>query len=110
MNMKHYQSLAHTTSLNTKIGNDTLAYPVLGLANEAGEVAGKLKKLYRDKNGIVDDDFRDMMIGELGDVLWYLAETCSQLNITLDLVAKENLSKLFSRMEKGTIKGNGDKR
>jgi hypothetical protein len=28
-----------------------IVYPTLGLANEAGEVAGKIKKIFRDKGG-----------------------------------------------------------
>ena len=108
MEFSKYQSQAHTTSLNTKIGNDSLIYPVLGLSNESGEVAGKFKKLFRDKNGIVDDEFKKIITGELGDVLWYLSEICSQLNISLDDIANHNIEKLFDRKNRNVIKGDGD--
>lgn len=110
MNFGKYQIAAATVSLNTKIGTSNLAYPVLGLANEAGEVCGKVKKLFRDRNGIPDDEFNKMLISELGDVLWYLSETCTQFNISLDDVANYNIKKLFDRKDRGVIKGDGDNR
>jgi NTP pyrophosphatase (non-canonical NTP hydrolase) len=110
MNFEEYQTRSHTTSLNTQIGDSSIVYPILGLTNEAGEVAGKLKKLFRDKNGIIDQDFKNMMIGELGDVLWYLSETCTQLGIKLSDIAVANIDKLESRKDRGVIKGSGDNR
>jgi len=110
MNFEEYQTRAHATSLNTKIGDSTIVYPILGLANEAGEVAGKLKKLFRDKGGIVDQEFKDMMIGELGDTFWYLSETCTQLGISLESIADSNIQKLESRKARNVIKGSGDNR
>jgi len=87
-----------------------IVYPTLGLANEAGEVAGKVKKIFRDKNGEISEEDRQALKGELGDVLWYLAQICTELNLSLEEVAEENLSKLFSRLERGQIKGEGDHR
>jgi len=110
MDFREYQELAHSTSLNTEINGDKLVYPILGLANEAGEVAGKLKKLFRDKNGVVDDEFKKMISSELGDVLWYLSETAIQLDIDLSTIATINIDKLFKRKEEGKIKGSGDNR
>jgi NTP pyrophosphatase (non-canonical NTP hydrolase) len=110
MTFKEYQKLAHTTSLNTTVGGSGFVYPVLGLTNEAGEVAGKTKKLFRDKAGLIDEESREQMVGELGDVLWYLAECCTQLGIDFERVASSNLTKLFDRKERGKIQGSGDKR
>lgn len=105
-----YQFRAHVSSLNADVNGDRLVYPVLGLANEAGEVAGKVKKLFRDKGGRLDDADREALKAELGDVLWYLAEICTQVGIDLTDVAEYNLMKLASRMERGAIQGNGDNR
>jgi NTP pyrophosphatase (non-canonical NTP hydrolase) len=85
-------------------------YPTLGLTNEAGEVAGKIKKIFRDKAGEFSPAEREALKGELGDVLWYLAQVCTELEISLDEVAKHNLEKLFSRQERGKIGGGGDNR
>ena len=105
-----YQYRAHLSSLNADVNGNLLVYPVLGLANEAGEVSGKVKKLFRDKGGILDDADRQALTAELGDVLWYLAEVCTQAGIELADVANDNLVKLASRMERGTIQGSGDNR
>lgn len=87
-----------------------IVYPTLGLANEAGEVAGKIKKIFRDKGGVIDDADRQALKYELGDVLWYLTQICTELNLTLEEVAAANLEKLFSRQARGQIRGEGDER
>jgi NTP pyrophosphatase (non-canonical NTP hydrolase) len=87
-----------------------IVYPTLGLANEAGEVAGKVKKIFRDKGGQIGEDDRQALKGELGDVLWYLTQICTELDLTLEEVARANLEKLFSRQERGQIRGEGDER
>jgi NTP pyrophosphatase (non-canonical NTP hydrolase) len=90
--------------------NSPLVYPTLGLANEAGEVAGKVKKIFRDKGGHISEEDREALKLELGDVLWYLTQICTELNLPLQEVAATNLEKLFSRLERGQIQGNGDAR
>lgn len=87
-----------------------IVYPTLGLANEAGEVAGKIKKLFRDKAGRITDADRASLKMELGDVLWYLAQICTELDLDLAEVASANLAKLRSRTERGAIGGDGDER
>jgi NTP pyrophosphatase (non-canonical NTP hydrolase) len=87
-----------------------IVYPTLGLANEAGEVAGKIKKIFRDKGGVIDDADRQALKYELGDVLWYLTQICTELDLTLEEVATANLEKLFSRQARGQIRGEGDER
>ena len=83
---------------------------MLGLTNEAGEVAGKVKKIFRDKDGIIGEAERQPLKCELGDVLWYLAQVCTELDLSLDDVAEHNLEKLYSRLERGKIGGEGDNR
>ena len=87
-----------------------IVYPTLGLVNEAGEVAGKVKKIFRDKGGQISEEDREALKYELGDVLWYLAQICTELNLPLSEVATANLEKLFSRLERGQIQGEGDTR
>lgn len=87
-----------------------IVYPTLGLTNEAGEVAGKIKKIFRDKGGQISEQDRQALKAELGDVLWYLAQICTELDLSLEEVAQANLQKLFSRLERGQIRGDGDSR
>ena len=85
-------------------------YPALGLVEEAGEVAGKYAKAVRDCNGNIDADRREAIKKELGDVMWFVAELCTQLDLTLEDVMAANIEKLTSRKNRGVIKGSGDNR
>jgi NTP pyrophosphatase (non-canonical NTP hydrolase) len=87
-----------------------IVYPTLGLASEAGELAGKVKKIFRDKGGAISPEDREALKHELGDVLWYLTQIATELDLTLEEVAGTNIRKLFSRLERGQIKGEGDNR
>jgi NTP pyrophosphatase (non-canonical NTP hydrolase) len=87
-----------------------IVYPALGLASEAGEVVGKIKKIFRDKGGTISTDDRAALKDELGDVLWYLTQICTELGVTLDEVASANVAKLAARSARGTIGGDGDRR
>ena len=87
-----------------------LAYPALGLAGEAGEVAEHAKKAIRDDGGEVSDERRAAMAKELGDVLWYVAQLATELDLTLDEIADQNLEKLLSRQRRGVLSGSGDDR
>lgn len=108
MDMDKYQAEASTTA---KYPEDSgLVYCVLGLASEAGEVAGKLKKAIRDENGVLSESRKEDLLSELGDVLWYCAMVALELDATLSSVAQANLSKLFDRKDRGVIGGDGDKR
>ena len=109
MNFTDYQTKSRKTAKYPPIGHPVI-YPVLGLANEAGEVAGKVKKIFRDKDGVIGAAEREALQGELGDVLWYLAQVCTELGLSLDEVAEHNIEKLYSRLERGTIGGDGDNR
>ena len=109
MDFKTYQKKARKTALYPNLGSNAV-YPTLGLVGEAGEVAEKVKKVIRDKNGIFDDESKNGIMKELGDVLWYLSNLCTEFNFNLDEVALKNLEKLKSRKIKGTISGSGDDR
>jgi len=80
----------------------------LGLNGEAGEVAEKLKKILRDKNGEFSQDDKFKIAMELGDVLWYLSDIAFELGFTLENVAILNIQKLSSRKDRDKIHGEGD--
>jgi len=109
MDFETYQKESRKTAAYPEIGYNFI-YPTLGLAGESGEVVEKIKKLVRDKNGAVDEKVKQEITEELGDVLWYLSQLATELNLSLDEIANENLKKLFSRLERNKIQGDGDNR
>ena len=105
----------------TALTRGKLWYYGLGIAGEAGEVADKIKKLYREgkvyENHDGDDVFlrldaeeRAALVKELGDVLWYLAAVARLLDVSLSDVAHANLKKLYDRLQRGVMFGSGDER
>lgn len=108
MEFDAYQSGARRTAVYAE--RHRVVYPALGLASEAGEVAGKIKKVLRDQDGDFAAAPLDALEDELGDVLWYLAVLASDLGLSLDEIARRNLDKLRSREARGTIGGSGDER
>lgn len=109
MKFNEYQEAALKTSVYPGMGNN-LSYPALGITGEAGEIADKVKKLIRDKNGIMDETDRKEMLKEAGDVLWYLAALATELKSTLSEIAQMNLEKLADRKARGVLHGSGDNR
>ena len=108
MNMNYYQELAVETSVYDR--DLAVIYPAMGLAGEVGEVLNKIKKVYRDDGGEMTFEQREGIAKELGDVMWYLANLASDLNVTLAECASGNLSKLASRKSRGVLGGSGDDR
>jgi len=109
MEINDYQAKSRATAGYPSIGHGVI-YPTLGLVNEAGEVAGKIKKVFRDKGGKINEETREALKAELGDVLWYLAQVATELGLSLDEIAESNLAKLLDRQARGKIQGDGDTR
>jgi NTP pyrophosphatase (non-canonical NTP hydrolase) len=106
LELNDFQELCTTTAIYPKdVG---IEYCALGLVSEVGEVAGKMKKFLRGDFTI--DVLIDGMYRELGDVLWYVAMLAEELDVPLDDLAADVLSKLQARKAAGTIKGDGDNR
>jgi NTP pyrophosphatase (non-canonical NTP hydrolase) len=108
MEFHEYQRLSRRTAEYPR--EAWLAYPALGLAGEAGELAEHAKKAIRDDAGSISDERRAAMAKELGDVLWYVAQLASELGLELEDVAQANLEKLRSRQRRGVLSGSGDDR
>jgi NTP pyrophosphatase (non-canonical NTP hydrolase) len=109
MDLSDYQRRSRATAVYPDAGAN-LTYPALGLCGEAGEVAEKVKKAIRDDGGVLTDERRDALAGELGDVLWYVAQLATEAGLDLDVVAAGNLVKLRSRQERSVLSGSGDTR
>ncbi len=100
-----YQEAAHEFAAypHTPMGR---LYPFLALAEEAGEVCGKLAKAIR--KGVPVDN--DALADELGDVFWNLAECANMIGRKLSTIARGNIEKLSDRRDRGKIIGEGDDR
>jgi len=103
MTADFYEARAGQTAIFPK--QKALEYLALGLTSEAGEVAGKVKKLIRDGKGD-----KESIAYEVGDVLWYCAVLASELGVSLNTIMQKNLEKLHGRKERGTLAGSGDER
>ena len=103
MTADFYEERASLTAIYPK--EKALEYLALGLTSEAGEVAGKVKKLIRDGKGD-----KKAIASEIGDVLWYCAMLAKETKVSLNDIMKDNLKKLYSSKERGTLQGSGDNR
>lgn len=111
MNFNEYQLLTDETAIYPKgRENGALYYVTMGLASEAGEVAGKVKKALRDEGGLIDEARAQAIAAELGDVLWYCARIATEIGYNLGDVAEGNIAKLQKRKDSGTLQGDGDQR
>lgn len=97
MTVNEYQTLAMTTLNPALSQKDILINGVMGLCGEAGEAIDVVKKHLAQGHELD----RERLIKELGDVAWYLAETTTALNITLEEVLEGNLRKLRARYPEG---------
>ncbi len=93
MNFDEYQQLALDSE--QKKGEEGLIISLLGLAGEAGELLTAYKKYLRD--GESHKLYNASIKEELGDLLWYLANTASKFDLSLSDIAKENLRKVEAR-------------
>ena len=109
MTLSDFQRRSRATAVYPGAG-ENLLYPTLGLCGEAGEVAEKVKKMIRDDGGRLSDERRAALAGELGDVLWYVAQLATEAGLELDALAQGNLDKLRSRQERAVLQGSGDDR
>lgn len=109
MNVNEYQKQCLTTADYPVIGARYI-YPAIGLSNEAGEILGKLKKVFRDDGGILSEEKRNAIKDEIGDCTWCCATLAHDLGFTLEEVLQRNIEKLENRKQRGVINGSGDNR
>jgi NTP pyrophosphatase (non-canonical NTP hydrolase) len=102
-NLDSYTEFVESMILTT--GRDRLAENTLGLVGEAGEVAEKIKKHFRDATLDVS-----AVQKELGDVIFYWVALNNALGLdAMDTILK-NMEKLSARQRNGTLRGSGDNR
>lgn len=109
-----YQEVSAETDLGNIGGRKNLnpewMYYVLGIGGETGELLEKIKKLFRDSDGYPRMDQKKDILKEMGDIMWYMARLCDQLGMPFSHVPKMNIKKLFSRMDRNKLQGDGDNR
>jgi len=119
MNFQEYQEAQQSTAVYNSV-----MYPFGSIAEEAGEVMGKINKYVRKE----DVDYEDAILGsaepmdtvsenlrygllqELGDVLWQVSACATELGVSLETIAELNLNKTKHRALRGTLNGEGDDR
>lgn len=107
MTFDEYQRQALTTAQDEGF---EIIHRILGLAGETGEVAERIKKIYRDHGGDFSKLDKKSFAKELGDVLWYIASLADELGISLEDIATTNVEHLKRRAENGLIQGSGSDR
>jgi NTP pyrophosphatase (non-canonical NTP hydrolase) len=109
MNFTDYQKDAEEfAAYPDRMRRAGIVYAGLVLTEEAGGVAGKIKRYVRGE--LTYPELQDGVEQELGDVLWAMAELCNQLELSLELVAQLNLYRRVCRKERGVLYGSGDNR
>jgi len=109
VNFDKYQEESKKTA--RYLHKNRYSYTALGLSGEVGEVSEHVKRILRgEDNGEMSKERVKNLKKELGDVLWYLTQLATELGISLDDIATENLKKLFSRKKREKLHGKGDNR
>lgn len=108
MKISEYEAIINKTAIYPK--SMGLLYTTLGLCGESGEVAEKVKKLHRDNNGKMDEYFKQNLVKELGDVIWYVTASLHEVGSSLEECMQMNYDKLSNRRATGTLSGSGDDR
>lgn len=99
LGLDEYQRFTLATDQNPAVGLDGLPFTLLGLFGEAGSLLSELKKKQRDKDAYIA--YRDSVVEEFGDCLWYLANTAQRAGLELSLVAHRGTSNISDWSFKG---------
>lgn len=128
------ENYSYNTAVTAKYNKAfALIYPSMLLAGEAGELNNKVQKLIRDslskkaltnlhlasalevlefyiEQELQDEQFKESVLQEAGDTLWAISQVANDFGSSIQDVAKMNIEKLKSRLERNKIEGSGDNR
>ncbi len=96
MTLKEYQELCKRTAKKFESPEKEIMTWGLGIAGEAGDVAGCIKKTFAH-----DNDQTQGIIENIGDTLWYAAMICNFFSWDMDKILNENIEKLNKRFPDG---------
>lgn len=113
LTLQQYEDAARATAVFPPANG--VAYCSLKLCGEAGEHAEKVGKLmfrgdFDEKSEAEKELAKELLLYELGDVLWYVANLATLYGSSLERVAVLNIEKLADRQRRGVLKGSGDQR
>jgi MazG C-terminal domain/MazG nucleotide pyrophosphohydrolase domain len=94
LTLDDYQRMAAATDVEGD--SDDPIVPLLGLAGEVGSLIAEFKKKRRP-DGLAYRGFDEVVVTELGDILWYLAALARRVGVPLSGVAHQNLAKTRAR-------------
>lgn len=97
MTLDDYQRAALRTANPSLAPDERLLDATAGLAEEAGEVLGLVRKRVFQQR----ESSRERFVEELGDALWCLAVAADALGLSLGEVGQSNLEKLARRHPAG---------
>ena len=94
--------IARFAELKDQVDLNRLLTAAIGVGAEGGEFAEIVKKItFQGKP--YDDASREHMIVELGDVMWYIAQACLSLGVSIDDLVIRNVKKLEARYPEGAF-------
>lgn len=96
MELNEYQKLASRTINKELNRNDNKYHALHGLVSEVGEIHGIYQKVYQGH----DFEFNHL-IKEIGDLMWFVAELCTSLGVSLEDICELNIDKLKKRYPDG---------
>lgn len=100
MRMNEYQDLARRTQNPGLNLTERKEHALMGMVSEVGEICAHWQKVHQGHAMDVD-----AVIGEVGDLMWFIAELCDVLRVDLETVAARNIDKLRRRYPQGFDEG-----
>jgi NTP pyrophosphatase (non-canonical NTP hydrolase) len=98
LSFRGYQAAATASDQvpGSAAGRDhAIMVPLLGLSGEVGSLLTEFKKWWRQ--GEIYRPFSHQVSEEIGDILWYLSNIATKMDLDLEEIARENLAKLGDR-------------
>ncbi|MBU2496894.1 MAG: nucleoside triphosphate pyrophosphohydrolase family protein, partial [Nanoarchaeota archaeon] len=102
MEFTEYQKKAWETAVYPNKGNN-ISYAAIALGGESGEVLDKIKKILRDHGAQINEEKKQEIVKELGDVLWTVAALATELKVDLNDVAEKNVKKITDRQTREVV-------
>ena len=97
---------------------DDVLFNMIGIAGEAGEIANMAQKAARgdfraedlSAPEVREPEQRQKLIEEMGGLLYFFTALAHFLGTDFEEIRRVNAAKLLARLERGTIRGDGDDR